>query len=88
MMQISSMPALVEFEQVIMKQRAGDAVWADDGKQFLLHRVRRREMPRAESGDGDDGFADHLAEIFSIRHSTLNVRVREAKHAERLDVRR
>ena len=47
-----------EFEQVIMKQRAGDAVRTDHRKHFLLHRVRRREMARAESGDGDDGFAN------------------------------
>ena len=47
-----------EFEQVIMKQRAGNAIGADDGKQFLLHRVRRREMARAKSGDGNDGFAN------------------------------
>jgi hypothetical protein len=41
-----------------MKQRAGDAVGADDGEKFLLHRVRRREMARAKTGDGNDGFAN------------------------------
>ena len=43
---------------MIMKQRAGNAIGADDGKQFLFHRVRRREMPGAKTGDGNDGFAN------------------------------
>ena len=47
-----------KFQQMIMKQCAGNSVHADDGKQFLFHRVRRGEMPRAESGDGDDSFAN------------------------------
>ena len=47
-----------EFQQMIMKQRPGDAVRADDGEHFLLHRVRRGKVPRAEAGDGDDGFAN------------------------------
>ena len=48
----------VEFEQVIMEQRAGNSVGPDHRKHFLFHRVRRREMPCAKSGDRNDGFAD------------------------------
>ena len=48
----------IEFQQMIMKQRPRDTVRPHHGEQFLLHRVRRRKMPGAESGDGDDGFAN------------------------------
>jgi len=41
-----------------MEQRAGDAIGPDHRVQLLFDRVRRREMPGAEAGDGDDGFAD------------------------------
>src|ERR1035437_3878779 len=49
-----------EFQQMIMKKCAGDAVCADDGKQFLFHRVRRGKMPRAKAGDGNDSFANQV----------------------------
>ena len=61
MMQISSMPGGVELDQVIVKQRARNAVGADDGKQFLLDGVRRGEVARAETGDRNDGFANRAS---------------------------
>src|SRR5690606_5558260 len=51
-------PGRFHLQQVIVQQRARDAVGTDDREQLLLHRVRRREMARAKAGGGDDTFAD------------------------------
>ena len=48
----------VEFEEVVMKQGARNAVRADDREEFLFHGMGRREVPRAQPGNGDDGFAN------------------------------
>ena len=54
----------VEFEQMVVKQRPRDAVRPDDREEFLFHRVRSREVPRAQSGNGNDGFADDAFHTF------------------------
>ena len=51
----------VEFEQMIMEQRPRNAVRTDDGKKFFFDGVRRREVPGAEAGNRDDGFANGAA---------------------------
>ena len=60
-----------QFQQVVMDQGPRHAVLADDRKQLLLHGMGCREMTGAETGGGNNGFADGCTHVFVGRWGQL-----------------